>query len=243
MPPPLSQSFLFSSSLFCCCSYLTCYTSFSPNALKGKGWLFFLSLLCLPHKCRNEHYIWNIVKRTLWWFSVLHLCKHFVFSPAGNQLPLLDLLSLILSECSCFCCRRSETGAFESICFTLFYFLQSHITSELILIAFCKQLLPPLGASADFFLLSLWREWGFAWELYLVSEVTQRLYLQLKRTSKGLWGTMPGVRQWLQNNPKEPESRESPGWHLSGSPLWVRTSWPTLLCLSDHSRYLLHEFL
>lgn len=63
--------------------------------------------------------------------------------------------------------------------------ISCRVTSELILSAFCKQLLLPLEASADFFLLSLWREWGFAWELYLVSEVTQRLYLQLQKKEQG----------------------------------------------------------
>lgn len=151
-------------------------------------YLFSLSLLCLPYKCRNEHYIWNIFKGTLWWFTVLHLCKHFVFSPAGNQLPLLDLLSLFLSECSCFLCHRAEMGAFESICFTLIYFLQSHVTPGLILTAFCKQLLPLLGATAAFFLLSLWGERLFAWELYLVSEVIERLYLQpQEKEQEAVW--------------------------------------------------------
>lgn len=141
----------------CCCSYLTRYTCCGPNVSKGKGYIFFffpLSLLCLPYKCRNEHYIWNIFKGTLWWFTVLHLCKHSVFSPAGNQLPLLDLLSLLVSECSCFLSHRAETGTSESICFSLIYFLQSHITPGLILTGFCKQLLPLLGATADFFSLS-----------------------------------------------------------------------------------------
>lgn len=127
--PFLLQSLLFPSLLFCYYSYLTCYTCSSPNGLKGKGCIFF-SLLCLTYKCRNEHYIWNIF-RTLWWFTVLHLCKHFVFSPAANQLPLLDVLSLILSVCCSFLCRRAEIGSFESICFTLICFLQSHITPGL----------------------------------------------------------------------------------------------------------------
>lgn len=70
-------------------------------------------------------------------------------------MPLLDILLLILSECSCFLCHRAEMGAFESIYFTLIYFLQSHMTPRLILTAFCKQLLPLLGATADFLLLSL----------------------------------------------------------------------------------------
>lgn len=150
MPPLLLQSFLFSSLLFCYCSYLICYTCFSPNALKGKGCIFFLSLLCLPYKCRNEHYIWNIFRRTLW-FTVLHLCKHFVFSPAGNQLSLLDLLFL-------FSLSQSWDGCFWKHLLHTHLFLQSHITPGLILTAFCKQL---LGATEDFFLLSLWGEWGF----------------------------------------------------------------------------------
>lgn len=119
-------------------------------------------LLCLPYKCTNEHYIWNIFRGTLWWFTVLHLCKHFVFSPAGNQLPLLDLLSPLVSECSCFLSHRAEIGTSESICFSLIYFLQSHITPGLILSAFCKQLLPLLG-SYCWFLLSLWGN-GFSLE-------------------------------------------------------------------------------
>lgn len=88
------------------------------------------SSLCLTYKYRNEYYIWNIFWR-LWWFTVLHLCKHFVFSPAANQLPLLDLLSLILSVCCSFLCCRAEMDSFESIFFTLIYFLQSHITPGL----------------------------------------------------------------------------------------------------------------
>lgn len=135
--------------------------------LKARAVSFFLSLLCLPYKCRSEHYIWNIFKGRLWWFTVL--CKHFVFSPAGNQRPLLDLLSLIPSECFCFLCCRAEMGAFESICFALIYFSQSHITLGLILTVFCEQWLP---------ISSLWGEWAFASEMYLVSETTQGLCLQ-----------------------------------------------------------------
>lgn len=122
----LLRSFLFPSLLFCYHSYLTCYTCSTPNGLKGKECIFF-SLLCLTYKCRNERYIWNIFG-TLRWFTVLHLCKHLVFSPAANQLPLLNLLSLILSVCCSFLCCRAEMDSFESICFTLIYFLQSHIT-------------------------------------------------------------------------------------------------------------------
>lgn len=86
MPLLLLQNLLFPSLMFCYCCYLTWYICFSPNALKGRACIFFLSLLCLPYKCRNEHYFWNIFKITLWWFTVLCLCKHFVFSPTGNQL-------------------------------------------------------------------------------------------------------------------------------------------------------------
>lgn len=80
--PFLLWSFLFPSLLFCYYSFLTGYTCLSPNGLKGKGCIFF-SLPCLTYKCGNEHYIWNIFW-TLWWFSVLHLCKH-CFLPCSES--------------------------------------------------------------------------------------------------------------------------------------------------------------
>lgn len=186
-------------------------------------YLFSLSLLCLPYKCRNEHYIWNIFKGTLWWFTVLHLCKHFVFSPAGNQLPLLDLLSLFLSECSCFLCHRAEMGAFESICFTLIYFLQSHITPGLILTAFCKQLLPLLGATV-FSSCSLSEESGFSHENCTWFLKWQKgCICNRRRRSKRLCGTMPvsdsGCRTTLRSlRAGWAQGGTSPG-HLYGSGL------------------------
>lgn len=221
--PFLLWSFLFPSLSFCYYSFLTCYTCLSPNGLKGKGCIFF-SLPCLTYKCGNEHYIWNVFW-TLWWFSVLHLCKHFVFSPAVNWPPLLDLLSLNLSVCCSFLCRRAEMGSFESICFTLIYFLQSHITPGLDSHCLLHTLAPTTWGyrwfSSCSLSLSLSEERGFSlesctWFLKKLKVVTATAW-EGARGCVAPWQPLTGTAKPLR--------KMTTGWHLPGTPLQIRTFW------------------
>lgn len=154
----LLQSLLFLSLLFFCC-YLTCYIGFSPNALKGKGCIFLLSLLCLHIKVRMN-ITFEIFSREPFDDLLFCIFVNTLLSPLQGINCLFG--SFVTDTFWVFldCLSQSWNGAFKIICFILIYFLQSHITPRPIFTTLCT-VTHAAWCTADFFLLSLQGECFF----------------------------------------------------------------------------------
>lgn len=167
----LLQSLLFLSLLFSCCCYLTFCICFSPNALKGKGCIFFLSLLCLHIKV-GMNITFEIFSRErfddLWFWvfvnTLLLPCRESTAS-FGSFVTDTFWVFLVCLSLSWFydfwlLSKRAEMGVFKIICFILIYFLQSHITPGSILPTLCT-VTHAAWCPDDFFLLPLQGEFFF----------------------------------------------------------------------------------